>query len=190
MVSMSGVTASYFGTILLRSTSNIHKSGTITFGLSGRPWSKFGAQLNDQDKKTTPNWTFAIHLQTATAPHQPPHLAKSRYVTVKVLGAPGSSRRLPEMTHEVFSWTRSCVSAAEQKKSQYIYFVYICIYLIRAPEPTLSRLLTVARASDPERLKKNARKSDQTSLIAFDESMNGYVSMGSLRNPLRSIVFR
>ena len=30
---------------------------------------------------------------------------------VRVLGAPDSGRRLPETTHEVFSWTRSCEPA-------------------------------------------------------------------------------
>ena len=85
---------------------------------SGRNWSKIG--VHKMRQKSTPNWTFALHLRTLTAMelltsnNSPRNSGTLLMGCVTASGAPRSSRRHPEATHEVFSWTRTCEPAARK----------------------------------------------------------------------------
>ena len=83
---------------------------------SGRNWSKFGVRKMRQKQPPTERLHLTYgQLQLLTSNNSPRNSGTVLMGYVTASGAPDSSRRHPQATHEVFSWTRS--SASQQHKN-------------------------------------------------------------------------
>ena len=104
-------------------------NGGVHLDYGGAAVVETGRNSEGMRQKTTPNWKHSTcrQLELSASKHSPRSRGTLLMECVRAPGVPDSSRRLPETTHEVFSWTRSFVSAA-QKKSQksltWYYFNY------------------------------------------------------------------
>ena len=82
---------------------------------SGRNWSKFGVRKMRKKEPLTERLHFTCgQLQLLTSNNSPRNSGTLLMGCVTASGAPDSSRRHTEATHEVFSWTQSCEPAAQK----------------------------------------------------------------------------
>ena len=97
------------------------KSVEATLHLDVRVRDEIGLNLEDKWDKIKPPperlYLTCGQLQLLTDDHSPRNWDTLPMGCVRASGVPDSSRRHPEIAHEVFSWIRSCEPAA-QKNSQ------------------------------------------------------------------------